>query len=728
MSFFNAYSARHWFSAVRQELVTWGKTEGLRWVFVFKTTIAALLAMGISMRFELGQPVTAMVTVYVLMQPQTGMVLTKSLYRVCGTLAGMVASLALLGLFAQERILFLLGLSIWIGLCTAGAALYRNFKSYGFTLAGYTTAMIALPLVMQPTGFFDYAVNRASEVGVGILCAGIVSDMVFPQSLGVSIVRTIQSCYAEIIGAVQAMLSGRMGRQEIDRMHLRFIGNVMNLESFRSAVLLEAAGIRSRELSLRRLNRDFMAMSTTFHSFYQLMNRLKKAVSPATQALAALSDSLADVLVKEGEPARTADEALQTERRIAAFRAAFPQQVEIVRQRYVSFSGSQANLDCETALELLCRFVRELHDYTCAYASLMAERQGLRPLDDVRFAFQTDPTVALLTGTRAMIIILLVAAFWIASAWPNGASAVMMAAIGSALFAPAPDPARAVKMGLIGVLAGFIVSFLCKFFVLTSLDGFSLLCAGMVPFMLVGPYLSMDPKLATMGLGYSAMFCFMISPANSMQYDPVSFINFGTALVIGLAAAAVIFGTFAPVTGEWFKRRTAHMLRRQVEMAGFGPLPGLTNRFESGIRDILHRIAAKQDLQDAHDRNILDWMFIVLEIGRAIIHLRQDADSIPLSQTLLDGVNKSIWSIADLFRRPNAQRHAAALESVDLSINVILQESGQEELDGHSRDTMRRMLTSQHLIRTSLLDNETVLATTVTGPQTTLQGGTLYAA
>jgi uncharacterized membrane protein YccC len=715
-------------SRVQREFVAWGKTEGLGWVFVFKTTIAALLAMGISMRFELGQPVTAMVTVYVIMQPQTGMVLTKSFYRICGTLAGMVASLALLGLFAQERVLFLLGLSIWVGLCTAGAALYRNFKSYGFTLAGYTTAMIAFPLVMQPTGFFDYAVNRATEVVVGILCAGIVSDMVFPQSLGDSILRTIQSRYTEFNRFAHAILSGEMEQQEMDRMHLRFIGNAMNLESFRSSVLLEATEFRSRDLTLRRLNQDFMAMSTTIHSFYQLMNHLKKTDSPATQALAMLSGSLADMLVTEGEPARTADQAQQAEQRFAAFHAAFPQQVETVRNKQLAFSDNPEHLDCETGVELLNRFVQELRDYIGNYASLIAERQSKRPLDDVRFASRTDPTVAILTGARATTVILLVAAFWIASAWPYGTSAVMMAAIGSALFAPAPDPALAVKMGVIGVLASFIVSFLCKFFVLTSLDGFGLLCAGMVPFMLVGPYLCLNPKLATMGLGYSTMFCFMISPANSMQYDPVSFINFGTALAIGLATAAVIFGTFAPVTGAWYKRRTAHMLRRQVEMACFEPLPGLTHRFESGIRDILHRVAAKQELQDPHVRNILEWMFIVLEMGRAIIHLRQDADSIPFSQPLLDNVNKCICSTADLFRQPNTQCHTTALESIDSSINFILQESGLEELDRHQRDAMRRMLTSLHLIRASLMDDDTVLAATVTGSQATLQGGTLYAA
>ncbi len=716
-------------SEVRREFAAWGKTEGKGWLFVFKTTLAALLAMGISMRLELGQPVTAMVTVYVLMQPHTGMVLTKSFYRVFGTLAGATASLALLGLFAQERVLFLLGLSIWVGLCTAGAALYRNFKSYGFTLAGYTAAMIALPLVMQPTGFFEYAVNRVTEVSVGILCAGIVSEVVFPQSLGDTIVRTMQIRFTELLVFVHAMLKGRMKRQEIDRMHLRFIGNIINLESFRSSVVLEAAEIRRRDLCLRRLNRDFMAASTTFHSLYQLLNRMKKADSPSAHELAALCESFADVLVTGDKSVPPAEEAQHTASRIAEFRKNVSRRVEMVRQNYVSISDSHVNLDCETALELLQRFSREIHDYIVTYASLMTERDDVTPVDDEeRFAFRSDPAVALLTGARAMVVILFVAAFWLASAWPYGLSAVMMAAIGSSLFAPAADPALAIKMGLFGVLAAFITAFMCKFFVMTFLHGFWLLCAGMIPFMLVGPYLSLNPKLATMGLGYCTMFCFMTSPANTMQFDPVQYVNFGSALMLGLAAAAVIFSTFAPVTGAWFKSRTARLLQRQVETACFGALPGLIHRFESGTRDILQRLAATQNLQDAHDRNILDWMFVVLEIGRAVIHLRLGTESVFLTPSSLDSLNKTICSTASLFKRPDARCYGAVLESVEESIANILLELEREYLTDDSRDALQRMLTSLHLIRTSLLDEETILAVTVTGPRATLQGESIYAA
>jgi uncharacterized membrane protein YccC len=88
-----------------------------------------------------------------------------------------------------------------------------------------------------------------------------------------------------------------------------------------------------------------------------------------------------------------------------------------------------------------------------------------------------------------------------------------------------------------------------------SLDGFVLLCAAMVPFLLVGAWLSLSPKTAMIGLGYSTMFCFMIAPGNTMKYDPVLMINYGVALILGLAGAAVMFATFMPATGSWLRRR-----------------------------------------------------------------------------------------------------------------------------------------------------------------------------
>ncbi|MGF6870882.1 hypothetical protein OKW35_000336 [Paraburkholderia sp. MM5477-R1] len=53
----------------RLHTLEWGARDGLIWLHLAKAVTAALLALGIAMTLELPQPRTAMVTVFVLMQP-----------------------------------------------------------------------------------------------------------------------------------------------------------------------------------------------------------------------------------------------------------------------------------------------------------------------------------------------------------------------------------------------------------------------------------------------------------------------------------------------------------------------------------------------------------------------------------------------------------------------------------------------------------------------------------
>ncbi|MPW23797.1 hypothetical protein GCT13_45715 [Paraburkholderia sp. CNPSo 3157] len=156
-------------TSVRAALKGWGAKEGLNWLHTLKTVVAALLVMGLAMRLDLPSPRTAMVTVFIVMQPQTGMVLAKSFYRLAGTVVGVVVTIALAAAFSQTPELFLLSIAIWIGLCTFGAALNGNFRSYGFVLAGYTTALIGIPALSHPDEVFLAAMTRLAELSMGIL-------------------------------------------------------------------------------------------------------------------------------------------------------------------------------------------------------------------------------------------------------------------------------------------------------------------------------------------------------------------------------------------------------------------------------------------------------------------------------------------------------------------------------------------------------------------------------
>jgi hypothetical protein len=91
-------------------------------IFAAKTTASALIALLVAFTFNLDQPQWALLTVFIVAQPQSGLVLAKSFYRIIGTLLGAVVALLLVALFAQERVLFLGALALWIGLCTFGSA------------------------------------------------------------------------------------------------------------------------------------------------------------------------------------------------------------------------------------------------------------------------------------------------------------------------------------------------------------------------------------------------------------------------------------------------------------------------------------------------------------------------------------------------------------------------------------------------------------------------------
>ncbi|QDI03672.1 FUSC family protein [Xanthomonas cerealis pv. cerealis] len=166
--------------------------EGEAWLFVLRTLLSIYLAGWIALRLDLSSPMTAMITVVVVMHRQTGMVFAKGFYRVLGTLIGSVAALAMVALFPQEPVLFVLVLAIWIGLCTGGALLYRNFKAYAFVLSGYSVALIALSAVDQPQNVFALVTARVTEVLLGLLVTGVISDVVFPNRLRQTLRDTVR--------------------------------------------------------------------------------------------------------------------------------------------------------------------------------------------------------------------------------------------------------------------------------------------------------------------------------------------------------------------------------------------------------------------------------------------------------------------------------------------------------------------------------------------------------
>src|SRR5260370_41799357 len=80
-------------------------------IFSGKTFAAALLALFISFWLGLDEPYWALLTVFVVAQPDSGLVLAKRFYRLLGTAAGILVATALVLALAQYGELFFASLA-----------------------------------------------------------------------------------------------------------------------------------------------------------------------------------------------------------------------------------------------------------------------------------------------------------------------------------------------------------------------------------------------------------------------------------------------------------------------------------------------------------------------------------------------------------------------------------------------------------------------------------------
>ena len=698
----------------------WVRTDGGTWIYLFKALAATFLALGVAMKLDLPQPRTAMTTVFIVMQPQSGMVFAKSFYRICGTLMGLVVMLALLGLFAQQPELFITSTALWVGICTAGAVRNRNFRSYGFVLAGYTAALIGFPASQHPDGAFLSALTRVAEVVVGIVCAGAVSGLVFPQYAGSQMCSTVRTRFSAFVEYVSASLSGRTDRAQIEAINARFVADIVGFEATRSVAVFESPDSRMRSRRLSRLNIEFMTASTRFHALHQLMNRLRDArASDAIDALEPYFKEIAPLLDKSGEPVLTAADAAHAAAQLEAYKAELPKRVRATRTE-LEARRDVPLLDFDTASELLYRFIDDLHAYAATYASLAVDTHERERWIE-RYEPKTNAMAAGVAGVRAVIVMILLGAFWMTTAWPSGSILVLMGGTISALASSSPYPTRTAFQMAGGTVLASLMGMVVVFGFYPHIDGFPLLCAALTPFLLLGAYMTARPKLAGYGVGYCIFFCFLAGPDNLIQYDPTSFMNDALALVLSMLVTSITFSVLLPPSTPWLRNRLFVDLRRQVAMGCHASLSRVRSRFESGARDLMFQINALAEGEPELKRETLRWLFAVLEVGNAMIDLRREVESLPADARYAAtmpwrvAIRTMRDAVTSLFNHPHARRLDAALSATADAIATVQQVLVTFTPSRDERHQLQRILSHLHFIRTALLDPQSPLETLVGG-------------
>ncbi|MFJ2480303.1 FUSC family protein [Pseudomonas sp. NPDC087598] len=700
----------------RRGFFDWARSDGVTWVYIFKVLIAAFLTLWLAMRLELPQPRTAMITVFIVMQPQSGQVFAKSFYRFLGTLAGSAMMVTLIALFAQNTELFLGSLAIWVGICSAGAARCRNFRAYGFVLAGYTAAMVGLPALAHPDGAFMAAVWRVLEISLGILCSTVISAAILPQTASAAMRNALYQRFGVFALFVTDGLRGRSKTESFEASNVRFIAEAVGLEGLRSVTVFEDPHMRRRNGRLSRLNSEFMGITTRFNALHQLLERLRgngeehvvAAIRPGLQDLAEVLDGFSGRALTSPDAARLATA-------LATYKDGLPARVRSLRAIFQESEPSDAEqLDFHTAYELLYRFVDDLHSYAQTHASL-ADHRHERERWDEPFTPQTNWWAAAASGIRASFILIVLGSYWVATAWPSGATMTLIAAATVGLSAATPNPKRMAFQMACGTFLGALIGFVEMFFIFPWIDGFPLLCVMLAPVIVLGSFLTSRPQYAGVGLGLLIFFSTGSVPDNLTIYNPYTFINDYIAMVMGMLVCAAAGAIILPPNSRWLWRRLEQDLRGQVVYAISGKLKGLASSFESRTRDLLHQAYGLAAGEPKVQKNLLRWMFVVLEVGHAIIELRKEQAILPVhpayaeSQPWRQAIRVMGRALVRLFLQPNPSNLERALVAVDHAISRVA--ATDEPFAPHfDTSALRRVKSYLHFIRTSLLDPQSPLA------------------
>ncbi|MBC3952979.1 FUSC family protein [Pseudomonas folii] len=700
----------------RREFNSWARSDGVTWIYIFKVLIAAFLTYWLALRLELPQPRTAMITVFIVMQPQSGHVFAKSFYRLLGTLAGSTVMVVLMALFAQNSELFLGSLALWVGFCSAGAARYRNFRAYGFVLAGYTAAMVGLPALAHPESSFMAAVWRVLEISLGIVCSTAVAAAILPQSSGAAMRNALYSRFGIFARFVADGLRGTTPRDAFETGNVRFVAEAIGLEGLRSVTVFEDPHMRRRNGRLNRLNSEFMAITTRFNALHQLLERVRGdgvsrvviAAEPGLTALAKLLDGFANRFLTPGDAA-------QLVQQLEAFKADLPERVRAERAALEDLQPSEAELlDFHTAYELLYRLVSDMHDYAQTHASL-ADHKHIREKWEEAFLPKTSWMTAAAAGIRATFILAIMSAYWVATAWPSGATMILVSAATVALSSTTHNPRRMSFQMACGTLLGAVLGFIETFFIFPNIDGFPLLCLFLAPVFMLGAFLGSRPQWSGYGLGLLIFFGIGSVPDNLTLYNPYTFINDYIAMVIGMLLCAAAGAIILPPNARWMWRRLEGDLRRQVVFAISAPLNRLGSSFESQTRDLMHQAYGLAAGKPLVQRELLHWMFVVLEIGHAIIELRREQDILPVHpayapwQSWRVAIRVMGRALIRLFIQPDHSNWQRALAAVDHAINRV-QNSDEPFAPHFDTSVLRRVKSYLHFIRSSLLDPQSPLA------------------
>ncbi len=630
-------------------LKSWFKVDFPVLIYIIKVTLSALIAMYIAIMFNLPSPQTAILTVFIVVQPQSGLVFLKSYYRFLGTLVGVVVALVLMSFFAQDRFWFIFFLTIWIAFCTAGGFRYRNFASYGFVLSGYTVLLITLPTLLNPQSTFWFAVDRLSEISIGLITASVISELIFPVKISNSLRMNERERFRTLFQTL-ADSNNIFNTDQLNENHALITQDILAPNAIRVNSSFESGVSRYEILYYERLNSEFMHLSTSFHSlrtiFYtfaknnppHLSRAIKNIYAPVERTLQKYSSTL---IVHKDIPNIILD--------LKKTKPLIKMEIENQKQQF-SIIDKDLEKNYKSLLFLIKRVLMELMTYLQTYEAYYQD-DSFKPSkkstsQSYKFKTHTDNMLTLLAVIRGASVFLVTMTFWILSGWDSAQFTILFAVAATIIFSSIPAPINILKGFFIGMVFSVIITYAYSFY-LIPLYGTNIVTLGLLltPPLLFGAWSTCKPQRVPVGLGFIAVM-FMLFHIN-LQYsmEITSFLDLCIAAFIGLFVAGAGYAIFDGYSATWMQERISKLFKAQICELSTQKSKIKRVEFESGSLDLVQQLSNHGRLDLDANKKVFGWLLFALEVGRAIIHVKTKlthVSSTKLGYEMLDIVREYI--------------------------------------------------------------------------------------
>lgn len=583
-----------------------GLQVGPRLAYGLRLWASVCLALFLAFWLQLDNPYWAGTSAAIVCQPSLGASLRKASYRMSGTLIGAAAVVPMMALFPQNRVGFFLALASWCGLCGYAATVLQNFASYGASLAGYTAVIVASTAVANPGDVFLQAVARGSEICLGIVCAGVILVLTGRGTARARAATTVATIARETGLGMRATLEQCGGpATESWTQRRALIGRAIALSALLDETVGESADLRVRSHTLKAAVDGLFEALSGWRMAATHLEPLPpaQARTDAALALSVLPPGPAIVMTAESSPAWTRDRCAEAAARLESLVGAAPGP-ELVRVGAAK---------CLRGLEQALNGVTLLIEPALAHDLSGSTRLRV-----------PDQMPAILNGVRSFLIILVVAGFWIVTAWPNGTGALVFAAIIVLLLPPRGDAAVPGAWGFLwGTLFATVLAAIADFALLPGAAEFTGLAAVFALVLVPLGAMAAGTWQPAFFVAASANFTPLLAPTNLPTYNTATFYNSTLAIGVGVGVGVLSMTILPQLPAAYrtarLRKLTLRDLKRLVLRHRLRNQPDWDTLLYA-------RIAALPESTTPEQRAEL---VAALYVGEAMLRLRAVADTFP---------------------------------------------------------------------------------------------------